>query len=113
MAEPIWTNLGSFESWNMATDQVWMDHGGDFRLRRYNRKCEFKADPSWTHICFSEIAQPIWTVLGSFESYIVVIYKVQMYHGADFRFRKYDWKSDLYAYPSRRKEPLEPSLFEW
>ena len=60
MAQPISTILGSFESCSVAIDQVYMDHGGDFRFRRYNRKCDFKADFHLTHIFFSEMAEPIW-----------------------------------------------------
>ena len=68
MAEWIWTRLGSFESSYWVIDQVRRSHGGDIRFRRYNRLSDVSDKLALFSLraCFSEMAERIWTNLGSF-----------------------------------------------
>ena len=59
MAEPIWTNLGSFESSRGAIDQILTDYGGDYRSRRHNRLSDLWTDPLGIREC---IIKPNWII---------------------------------------------------
>ena len=102
MAEPIWTNLGSFESYYWAIDQVRRAYGYHFRFRRYTHLSDVSDIFAFFRVRarFSEMAGPIWTNLSSFQSYYWAIDQVRKAHGWHFRFRRYNRKSDLLVDPS-------------
>ena len=93
MTERISTCLGSFESNHWIIDQVQRAHIGHFRFRRYNRLSD--VSDKFAHICFSEMAKPIWTHLGSFERQYRAIDQVWRSFVGHFRFRRYNGLSDV------------------
>ena len=114
MAEPIWTHLSSFERLYRAIDQVRRLFGGHFRFRRYNGLSDVSGEFALfrSHICFSEMAEPIWTHLGSFERLYQVIDQVRRSFGEHFWFRRCNGLSFFAFLYGKDTELLQKSTFE-